>query len=62
MVYLVVSFDEDMTSNDTIVSFKVSSFLYVYIYSKTKNWLLSFSIILNIFRKNNDDDDDNKCI
>jgi hypothetical protein len=62
MVYLVVEFDEDMTSNDTIVSFKVSSFLYVYIYNKTKNWLLSFSIILNILRKNDDDDDDNKCI
>jgi hypothetical protein len=38
MVYLVVAFDEDMASNDTIVSFKVSSFLYVYNYNKTKCW------------------------
>jgi hypothetical protein len=39
LTILAASPDEDMTPNNTIISYKVSLFLHLYNY-KTKNWLL----------------------
>jgi hypothetical protein len=47
--------DEDITPSDTIIDYKVSSFLYLH-NDKTKNWLIPNISFSNVLRNNDDDD------